>query len=197
MKVVSFFLLTGILFLTTACPGVRPKSNQKKLEENNMNFPELEPFYFEGITFDKSEIFSPEYNDNYVLSDNYSTFIAYDIYLHLSVELFNASKIDVIQFSQDEGKSDLEALHSHYVQRRISSLYKSSASIQKKIPKSTGQKGYIQVIHGNANEYENSTTYFIATVEANDEYFVFQLIGKRGNMGYLYDDFLALLSSIH
>jgi hypothetical protein len=36
----------------------------------------------------------------------------------------------------------------------------------------------------------------MATVHVYDKFYVFQLIGKKENMGYLNDDFLAILNSI-
>lgn len=196
MKLSTIFLLLGILFLTTACPGVRSKSNSKKLEENNQNFPDLERFHFEDISFMKPEMFEKEYADNYILSDVYETFSAYDIYIHLSVELFDKEQISIIQYAQDNTQKDLDAMHSHYIDRRANSLYDANISIKKEMPKSVGFKGYIQVVHGKSNEYDELISYFIATIQVKDQFYVFQLIGKKNNMGYLYDDFINLLSSI-
>ena len=196
MKWSTFFILIGILMLTTACPGPRGKSNAKKLNENNQNFPDLERYVFEDISFMKPEMFDKEYSENYILSDIYETFTAYDVYIHLSVELFDNEQLQIIQYAQDNQLKDLEALHNHYIERRINSLYKSNVSIKKKVPKSVGFKGYTQVVHEESNEYSEPSSYFIATIQVKNEFYVFQLIGKKENMGYLYDDFINLLSSI-
>jgi len=51
-------------------------------------------------------------------------------------------------------------------------------------------------VHGGSYSTNTPSSYFIATVDIGGEYYVFQLIGKKDNMGYLYDDFIELLSSI-
>ncbi len=196
MKLSTIFLLLGILFLTTACPGVRTKSNSKKLEENNQNFPDLERFHFEDISFMKPEMFDKEYAENYILSEVSETFIAYDIYIHLSIELFDKDQLEIIQYAQDNTQKDLDALHSHYINRRVNSLYDSNVSIRKEVPKSVGFKGYTQIVHGKSNSYDEPISYFIATIQVKNDFYVFQLIGKKDNMGYLYDDFINLLSSV-
>lgn len=196
MKLLTIFSFVGVLFLTTACPGSKYESNLDKLKDNNMNFPDLDRYHFEEISFMKPEMLDQEYSDSYILSDVYETFIAYDIYLHFSVELFTSSYIDVIQYSFDEELSELDAVHDNYVIKRSNSLNESSASIKKEIPESVGQKGYIQVVHGSQYDYDEVTSYFIATVVVKGEIYVFQMTGKKENMGYLYDDFINIISSI-
>lgn len=196
MKLLTIFSLVGVFFLTTACPGTKYESNLDKLQDNDMNFPDLDRYQFEEISFMKPEMLDQEYSDSYILSDIYETFIAYDIYLHFSVELFTSSYIDVIQYSFDEELEELDAVHDNYIIKRSNSLNESSVSIKKEIPKSVVQKGFIQVIHGSQYDYDEVTSYFIATVEVKNEIYVFQMTGKKENMGYLYDDFINILKSI-
>ena len=75
-------------------------------------------------------------------------------------------------------------------------MNKYSTSIKKETPKSVGFPGYIQVVHGGIYDDGMESSYFTATIDVNGTFFVFQLIGKKDNMGYLYDDFLDILSSV-
>tara|TARA_R110002072_G_scaffold290921_1_gene458790 strand:+ start:9593 stop:10201 length:609 start_codon:yes stop_codon:yes gene_type:complete len=200
MKFLSLFSLIAIFFLTTACPGKKYKSNLDKLQDNDMNFPNLNRFIFEDISFLKPDMLEKEYSESYIISDIYETFVAYEIYTHFSVELFTASRIDVIQYSFDEELTDINAVHDNYVIRRENSLYNYSTSIKKEVPESVGFNGCIQIIHGDTDDYDydyaETTSYFLATLEVKDEIYVFQMIGKKDNLGYLYDDFVTILSSI-
>jgi len=167
-----------------------------------MNFPDYNRFVFEDISFLKPDMFDKEYSESYIISDIYETFVAYEIFTHFSVELFTASRIEVIQYSFDEELTELDAVHDNYILKRENSLYNYETSIKKELPETVGFDGCIQIIHGDDTDYEydynygQTTSYFLATLNINDEIYVFQMTGKKENMGYLYDDFLKILSSI-
>ena len=184
-----------ILFITTACPGSRMKSSKKLLQENNMNFPNMEKAYFENISHLLPEMFSDAYDSHYLISDKYDSYICYDLSLRLSVELFDNDQIETIQYAFDYETSPLNAIHDNYIILRENSLPDFSTSIKKEIPDSINQIGFTQIIHGETYEGSEESTYFLATLDINDEIYVFQMIGKRENMGYLYDDFLRIIAS--
>ena len=198
MHTLLLFIL--MLFIITACPGSRVKSNKKILQENNMNFPGIEETSFENITHMLPEMFTDAYDSYYLISDKYDSYICYDLSLRLSVELFDNDQIETIQYTFDYETTPLNAVHDNYIIQRQNSLTDFSTSIKKEIPDSINQIGFTQIIHEEITEetgYESKeSTYFLATLDIDDEIYVFQMIGKRANMGYLYDDFLRIIASV-
>jgi len=116
------------------------------------------------------------------------------------VELFDNDQIETIQYTFDYETTPLNAVHDNYIIQRQNSLTDFSTSIKKEIPDSINQIGFTQIIHEEITEeteYESKeSTYFLATLDIDDEIYVFQMIGKRANMGYLYDDFLRIIASV-
>ncbi len=161
-----------------------------------MDFPDLQREYYEGITYMLSNMFGYDYDDDYVLTDDADTKSIYDMDLNFSVEVFSSYDAELIQYGFDNEISPLDAVHNNYIHKRQESLYDYTTSIKKEVPESVGYPGYIQVVHGSNYSYEDGSSYFTATLEIGDRYFVFQLIGKRENMGYLHDDFVDILSSV-
>ena len=200
MKMHTLLLFILMLFIITACPGSRVKSNKKILQENNMNFPGIEETSFENITHMLPEMFTDAYDSYYLISDKYDSYICYDLSLRLSVELFDNDQIETIQYTFDYETTPLNAVHDNYIIQRQNSLTDFSTSIKKEIPDSINQIGFTQIIHEEITEeteYESKeSTYFLATLDIDDEIYVFQMIGKRANMGYLYDDFLRIIASV-
>lgn len=161
-----------------------------------MDFPDLEREYYEGITFMLSDMFSNDYNQDYVLSDNALTKIVYQIQVNFSVEVFDQDEAEEMQYAFDGETDPLNAVHDNYIIKRQESLFNSTVSIKKELPSSVGYPGFIQTVHGNTYAEGAGSTYLTATLEINGRYFVFQLICKTENMGYLLDDFIAILSSV-
>ena len=196
MKTYLFIALISILILATGCPGSTYNNNLKELQKNNMDFPNLRKEYYNGIHFMLDEMFTNDYDDNYTLSDNAMTKVVYDIDVNFSVEAFNQRDAEEIKYAFDKEIENVDAVHDNYIICRQKSLYEHSTSIKKELPKSVPYEGAIQIVHGGSYSTNIPSTYFIATIEIENEIFVFQLIGKKDNMGYLYDDFIELLSSI-
>lgn len=161
-----------------------------------MDLPDLNRTYYKGISFFISDLFENDYDDDYTIKSDANTQIIYDIGLRFSVEMFDTDEAETILYGF-EGETDrLNAVHDNYVIRRQESLYENAISIKKEF-NTKKFKGLIQTVHG--DEYGDllSTSYFTATLEVDDRYFVFQMIGKRENMGYLYDDFTDMLNSVY
>ncbi len=191
LKITFFLLLGTILFSCTV------KNDLRRLQKNDMDFPDLKSQSFKRITFLKPEMLSVGYNESYVLSSTNLTFQNYSLDIFFSVELFDEIDVETIQFSfDDEDISALDAIHDNYIFKRSKSLHSFETSVKKPVPNSVGFSGYTQVVHGKTYDNEEDASYFIATIEVENEYYVFQMIGKRENMGYLYDDFIDILSSI-
>ncbi len=161
-----------------------------------MDLPDLSRSYYKGITYMLSDLFDTDYNDDYVINDDADTRIIYDINVNFSIEAFSKEEAETISYAFDDEIDLLNAVHDNYIIRRKESVYEFASSVKKELPSSVSYPGYIQVIHGSEYDESLGTTYFTATLEANGQYYVFQMIGKRENMGYLYDDFIDILSSV-
>jgi hypothetical protein len=161
-----------------------------------MDLPSPTKRFHDGISYMLSDLFEDSYNTDFVLKDNATTKIIYDLYLNFSVESFTKLEAESFRFNFSEDTDLLNAVHDHYVFSRQKSLDSYFTSVKKPIDKKVGFKGYTQTIQG-SNEYsENDLMYLMATLEVGDKFYVFQLIGKKENMGYLKDDFSAILNSI-
>lgn len=184
-----------IILITLSC-SPDGKSDIKKLQENNMNFHELTRFNFNDISYMHPGFMDTDEYSNHAISEEFESYISYGLDLEFCIEHYSQSTIDVIKYTLDEEKDDLNAVHDNHVITRENSLNEYSSSIKKSLPTKIGRRGFVQVIHGNTYGDGEDTSYFIATIEVDGEYYVFQLIGIRANMGYLYDDFINILSSI-
>lgn len=153
-------------------------------------------YNFEEISYMHPSFMESDAYSNNCLAELSEAYISYDLDLEFAVELFSQSRVDVIKYSLDEQKDDLNAVHDYHIAARETSLNEFSTSIKKKLPSKIGRRGFIQIIHGNTYGDGDDSSYFVSTVEINGECYVFQLIGIRENMGYLYDDFITILSSI-
>lgn len=198
VKFVNLISLFAIVIIATGCPGSSYESEVKKIQNNNMNFPDLEKQYYNGIKYMLSDMFDSDYDDDYVLTDNASTKIVYGLDVNFSVEVFDREEAEIIQYAFDGDIDLFNAVHDNYILKREASLYEPSISIKKPTPKSVGYPGFIQVVNGGAYSYDEDegSSYFTATLDIDGDYYVFQLIGKKSNMGYLYDDFINILSSV-
>lgn len=162
-----------------------------------MDFPDLRRTYYKGIKFELSDLFDRDYSNDYVLTDEALTKVIYSLDLNFSVEKFSEEDAELIQYAFDDEISAFDAVHDNYILKRRASLDRPSTSVKKEVPKEVGYPGYIQVVHGNQYGYGEDSSYLTATIQVGGEYYVFQLIGRRDNMGYLYDDFIDILASVH
>lgn len=161
-----------------------------------MDFPEAKKLKYKDIKFKLSDLFVNDYRTTHTLHDDALTKVIYDMNLYFTVEKFNEEEARDIQFLFEDTCSLLQAVHDHYILRRAESLIKSETSILKEVPNSVAYPGLFQVIHERGNDYIHSS-YFIATLELSESFYVFQFIGKEEHMGYLLDDFFELLNSVN
>lgn len=192
-KIVFIFL--PLLVLLTACPPTKFKTDLDKVKDNNMDLPDLREQYYEGLRFKLSDLFVDDYNDDYVIQDDALTRVIYDMDLNFSIEVFTKEEAELIQFTFDEEITALDAVHDNYVYKRMETLNDGFSSI-KKMEKKCKYPCLTQVLHGKSSMFNEVSTYFMATVEANDRYYVIHMIGVERNMGYMHDDFNAILASI-
>lgn len=161
-----------------------------------MDFPDLRSQRYSPIKFQLSELFDRDFGMDYTIQDNASGFIIYALEIHFSIERFGSDEIEMIQFAFDDEIPAIDAVHDNYILKREASIEDGETGIKKELPSTVKFPGYIQVIDGATSSYSENLSYFTATLEIADEYYVFQLIGKAENMGYLYDDFIDILSSV-
>ena len=197
MKITPLILLVGSLFLLTACPGGGYQSALDRIQENGMDFPDLGSERYGNVKFQLSDVFNRDYGMDYTLQDNALGYVIYDMDVHFSIERFENDEVEMIQFAFDDDISAIDAVHDNYILKREASLYDGETGIKKELPSSVKFPGYIQVIEGSSSSYLDDLSYFTATLDIDGELHVFQLIGKGGNMGYLYDDFIDILSSVN
>lgn len=167
-----------------------------KLSKNGMDLPNPVKSYHKGIRFKISELFSDGYDKNFVLKDDALTKAIYEIGLNFSVESFSKSEAAVFQYAFTEQRDPLNAVHDQYIVKRQNSLHDQYTSIKKAVPTTVGFDGIIQIIQGSRYDKETASSYFMATLQIGENYYVFQLIGKKENMVYLYDDFIEILKSV-
>lgn len=190
-RIFAFILLIPLL---TACPG-NEESTLKKLQANNMDLPELEYVSYEGIKFKLSKLFDKSFNNSYAITrDNADCREIRDLNVIFSVERFTKQDADEILENFDRNISAWDAVHDFYLSEREESLRNFERSIKKEVEPKLEHPTYIETII-EQSEY-SQTTYFIATMNVAKEYYVFQFIGSRDAMGYLYDDFIDLLASV-
>ena len=197
MRLFNGIFLIGLVSILMACPPSR-KSDLKRIQANNMDLPNVNYVGYEGIDFGLSDLFDKEYSTEFAYSgDDAFCRVIRSLDVYFSVEVFGA--MDVAEFGEEINQSssnELSIVQDFYVGKRSNSLYEPMVSIKKEVPKSVKFPGYIQVVKGKEYEYEDPTNYFTASLKVGNQYYVFQLIGKADNMGYLYDDFIDLLSSV-
>ncbi len=181
--------------MLTACPGNDRKSALEQVQDNGMDFPDLRTRRFFNVKYQLSGLFDKEYGVDYTLQDNAAGFIIYELDVRFSIERFNPEETEMIQYAFDDDISPMDAVHDNYILKRRASLEDADVGIKKELPKSVLFPGYIQIVEGARSDYGNPATYMTATLEIGGDYFVVQMIGREENMGYLYDDFIDILST--
>ncbi|MCR9173036.1 MAG: hypothetical protein NXI10_11115 [bacterium] len=202
----KFKIISSLIFASltlTGCPGDEEepvaiyKTNLERIQENNMDLPDPQRFTFGGVRYDISELFLSSYFDAFVLADEYQIRSIDELNLYFSIERFPEVEAEGIRYQFDnEEISLLDAVHDSYAIKRNASLEEATISIKKPVPESVGFPGVIQTISGENYRGLPSNTYFMASLDVSGDIYVVQLIGKAENMGYLYDDFIEIISSI-
>lgn len=196
MKSTSLFIGSLLIILLFACSGGTYRPTSKILSDNHMDFPDLEKKQYKNIEFEISPLFTTAINSNFTFKSNALKRVIYDINLNFSIEVFSESEASKLQNKFSVQTDGLNSIHDYYISKRESSIYLPAVSIKKSIPKMKGKKGYIQVIEGSTYSNRTVNSYFTSTLKIGRQYYVFQLIGKKDCMGYLYDDFENILASV-
>lgn len=199
MKNKTIVSLIAVSFLLTACPGKDADQSQlSAIQNNNMDLPDLRTAYYKGVQFKLSSLFENYYYDYFAYHDDADVRVINELSIYFAVEEFTTEEAIAAQYKFENDVDLLNAVHDMYAARRIKTLLDdASVSIKKELPQSVKFPGYVQVISGTHIESVDDNSYFLATLEIHGRYFVFQMIGKKDSMAYIYDDFLDLLSSVN
>lgn len=183
-----------------ACPASSYRTKLKDLQNNRMDFPNPVKTSHEGISFNLSDMFqNAYYYNNFTLKDNAMRMGIDELNIYFSVELFTPTEVSVFRYAFEESNpDDLQTVQEYYLFKRAESLGIAFVSENDPLPKQVGVPGRISVVRGKNYDYSDSNSdYFISTIKVDDNFYVFQLIGKSGSMDYLYDDFLDILKSVY
>jgi hypothetical protein len=193
---IGIIILLATLFSLYACDDLNQNDPKRQLFNNKMDLPETGSQTFGNITFKLSNLFEPYELKSFAYNQEALMLSIPALNLYFSVEQFKNESLNKFIDPQLGNFSTLDNLHNTYVIYRQKSFDTFVSSIAKDLKISSPNKAIVQVIQ-DGNEYsEELQLYLIATVSFNNEYYVFQFIGKKANMGYLYDDFLAIIKSI-
>lgn len=199
MKWSTLILLLSSTVLFTACPPSNSsRQTIKKIQNNKMNLPELVKETYGGLTFDISKLFEDYYSTEFCLSSSADCYFIPDIDLYFSIEKVEEKSINAMRFYNDDTTKDpTYSLQKFYGIFRAESLYNGAVSEITPIPASYKIPGYMQTVDGNPSNYSEGQMYFMASFKISGEYFMIQMIGRKENMAYLYDDFQRIIKSIH
>lgn len=197
MKIILYFTLFSSLWLILcACPtpDLKPQ-DLKDLRQNHYDFKNWKRNYYKGINFDLPKNFEKGNTDFMYKADGFSK-VNYQLGVYISVEQFDASEADEYSFSFDEEVPKLTAVHEFYMNERRHSFQYLENSIKTDLPKGSKLPGSMEVIFGRVDEYDYDMRYVIATVEKNNQWYVFQFITSQDLSAYLFDDFKKIIQSV-
>lgn len=193
----KFILLISVAFVLLGCPPANIQTYLSKVQDNNMDFPDLRDQYYKGIFYKLSNLFQNDYNTEYVIKDDALTMSLYEMDVKFAIEVFSKDEAELIQYTFEDSIDALNAVHDNYVFKRMETLEGGRASIKTDF-KDCKYPCLVQIIQGSPNpEFGESSSYFMATVEADNKFYVLHLIGVEKHMGYLFDDFKDILISLH
>lgn len=196
MKIIFYFSLLSFLWLMLcACPS--PDINTfelKELRENHYDFKDWKRNYYKGINFDLPKNFKKGKTDFMYKKDGFSR-MSYQLGVYFSIEYFDKSEAEEFVFSIGEDVPKLTAVHEFYMNERRNSLQYLENSIKTDLPQKSSLKGSMEVLYGRVEEYQEDLKYVIATVEKNNQWYVFQFITNQELSAYLLDDFKKIIQS--
>lgn len=197
MKPVNqIFLFASLWLILCGCPSPgNEKDDLQELQKNRYDFKQFAKKHYRGIYFDCPVPLKNSPVTNYLYKKDGLSLVNRDIGIFLSVEKFTASEADAALFHYDEGVSKLTAIHELYVEQRRKSLKYLENSIRTDLPEGTKLPGAMEVIYGRKDDYEVDLKYIIATVEKDNNWYVFQFVVGQELSAYLFDDFKKILRS--
>jgi hypothetical protein len=194
-------IIVFIVPLLMACPRKSEDERTdtaKAFRENNYDFPAYRKTAYKNIKFRLPESFEFDYGNRYCYKSSSLNRRDFQLGIIFTVERFTEDDLESELMADYMIEDDLlNGFHDAYARRRYESLYEATVSFKKDLKKGSKFKGIIQTIGGKSSDYSEEYLYYVmATVKAEDEYYVFQFITQKEMMDYVYDDFEHILASI-
>lgn len=196
MKMTYLFLVSFTFIVISSCKSKNYKTSKNELMSNQMDFISLQERFYKGIKFQLPSNFKTKEHPKFTLKSNSFAEHIPELHLYFSIEIFTKKEGMKIQNEFIENTSMLDAINDQYIYKRQASLYNSYTSVKKEISSNKKYNGCMQIIQGETYDGYDKNCYFTATIQIIDDYYIIQLIGPKNNMGYLYDDFNEIISSI-
>jgi hypothetical protein len=196
MKTAFLFLVFFTFLAISSCKSKNYKTSKNELMSKQMDFISFEERFYKGIKFQLPSNFRTKERPKFTLKSNSFAEYMPELNLYFSIERFTQKEGIKIQNEFTENTSMLDAINDQYIYKRQASLYNSYTSVKKEISSNLKYNGCMQVIQGETYDGYDKNCYFTATIQVLDEYYIIQLIGPKNNMGYLYDDFNEIISSV-
>lgn len=194
-----FLGLLALSFLFTACPPNDDSAEgvQKSFQEHHYNLVDLEKKIYKNITFKLPKSFSIDYGASYTFKKGGMHRREYTLGIIFSVERFTNTDFES-EFMEDYFMENdvLNSFHDAYIDRRSKSLEESASSFKKDFKKNAKFEGVFQTVKGTSYSGSYPLYYSMATLNVNDEYYVFQFIAEKQMMDVVQDDFERLLASV-
>ena len=197
MKITFYlFLISSLLILLCGCPA--PVSENKALKDfqkQQFDFQKKMKINFQGISFLYPDFFQKG-NKDHLLKANGISLVSYDLGIYLSVEKLKQSDLLKYVKDYDHKNNYLRVAHDYYMENRRNSLLFYENSVNSALPKDCRYDGMMEVLYGRNEDIDDDLKYFIATMEKEGAFYVFQLICTHEMSGYLWDDFEDILKSV-
>ncbi len=188
-----------LLLVLTAC--VENNASQVTLEdfkENNYNFNLDQKVKYKNISFELPTSFKKNFSTRITITNHGNTFVQSNLGIYFTVERFlpkDKSRAFVQDFVIEQDL--LNTFQDAYAAKRFSTLENAGLSIKKDLFNSPKKVGVIQTLQGESSAfYGEEMIYGLATVQINQEYYVFQFITGKSLMNYSMDDFKRILHSV-
>ena len=197
MKLSFYFGIFICLWtILCGCPSADLNTQDlKELRQNHYDFKKWKRNYFKGIYFDLPKNFEKGNTDFMYKADGLSK-VNYQLGVYISVEHFDSNEAEEFAFNFEEEIPKLTAVHEFYMDERRKSFQYLENSIKTDLPVGSKLKGSMEVIYGRVDEFDYDLKYVIATLEKNNQWYVFQFITSQDLSAYLFDDFKKIIQSV-
>ncbi len=194
-------LITGMICLFFAanmmgCQSTKTKKQNSKdrIENNRMNFPDLQKTTLGGISFQLSGVFEKKDVREMTLSQVAGVYFLEELQCYLIVECFSDEEVLTYFGQQPNPENQPLYVLSGYANRSSNNSPMNSSVVK---PVRIGKKGsgwtfsYSQV-----NTKGEETRSLLAAAKVGNKLCVVKLTGASNIIPYFYDDFLVFLKSI-
>jgi hypothetical protein len=202
-NVIHAIILASLVPLLFGCPRNDNKKASREIYQNRMdfNFKDTWKINFGSLSFILPKKFKNDYYTSICINGGKcKSYSIEDLNLYLSISEIKKNEASNIMYITNE-KNILHAIQADAAMKRKKSLYNDKGKISEiSIFKTNPSIIYQTVIESFEKEYswetDNSSIYYISTIQKKNRFYVIQFTGKGENMRYLLDDFKRILSGI-